>query len=72
LGDFTNAPRPAYALRTLPDDRDFYAEQAKPYGITLAPWADEYSRFLRSNGCFVKRFRGIGRPGPTVEIYRLN
>ncbi len=72
LRDFTNPPRPAYALRTLPDDRDFYAEQAKPYGITLAPWADEYSRFLRGNGYFVKRFRGADRPGPTVEIYRLN
>lgn len=71
LGDLTNAPRPAYALRTLPDDRDFYAEQAKPYGIPLTPWADEYSRFLLGNGRLVKRFPGAGRPGPTVEIYTL-
>jgi hypothetical protein len=71
LGDFTSILRPAYALRTLPDDRDFYAEQAKPYGIALTPWADEYSRFLRRNGRLVKSFPGAGCPGPTVEIYTL-
>jgi hypothetical protein len=71
LGDFKNTPRPAYAVRTLPDDRDFYAEQAKPYGIALTPWAGEYSRFLLGNGRLVKRFPGARRPGPTVEIYAL-
>ena len=72
LGDLTKTPRPAYAILTIPDDRDFYAEQAKAYGAPLAPWADEYPAFVRREGRLVKRFRGAGRPGPTVDIYRLN
>lgn len=72
LGDLNKTPRPAYALLTIPDDRDFYAEQAKAYGVPLVPWADEYPAFVRREGRLVKRFRGAGRPGPTVDIYRLN
>ncbi len=71
LGDLTNAPGPAYAVRTLHDDRDFYAEQAKPYGVALAPWNADYSNSLRHDGRCAKRFPGAGRPGPTVEIYAL-
>jgi hypothetical protein len=70
--DLADAPAPAYAVLALPDDRDFFAEQAKPYGVTLTPRAEEYSRFLKLKGRVVKRFGGGRRPGPTVEIYRLN
>ncbi len=70
--DLAGAPAAAYAFLTIPDDRDFYAEQAKPYGVPLSARAYEYSQFLKSNGRIVKRFGGGGRPGPTVEIYRLN
>jgi hypothetical protein len=72
LDDLTAAPTPAYAVLAVPDDRDVYAEQAKPYGVALSPRADEYSQFLKSHGSLVKRFTGGRRPGPTVEIYRLN
>jgi len=72
LDDFKSVPAPGYALSTEADDGDFYAEQAKPYGIPLAPWAEEYARFLRKNGYPIKKFPGAGRPGPTIEIYRLN
>ena len=72
LGDFANAPRPSYAVRVLPDDVDFFAEQGKPYGAPLAPWDEKYDEFLHSSGRRVKEFPGAGRPGPTVELYRLN
>jgi hypothetical protein len=72
LGDFGNAPTPAYAVLALADDRDFYAEQATPYGAPLAPWHEEYSEFLSARGVLIKEFSGSDRPGPTVKIYRLN
>ncbi len=72
LDNLGSAPTPAYALLTEPDDRDYYAEQAKPYGGELSPRGDEYSLFLTLNARLVKRFGGGQRPGPTVEIYRLN
>ncbi len=72
LGDFGDAPTPAYAVLALADDRDFYAEQVTPYGVPLEPWHEEYSEFLSTRGVLVKEFSGSGRPGPTVKIYRLN
>jgi hypothetical protein len=70
--DFEGVPRAAYAVRVLPDDADFFAEQGKPYGATLAPWAGKYDHFLKANARLVKKFPGGGRPGPTVELYELN
>lgn len=71
MGDYDNAPRPAYAVLTMPDDRDFYAEQGKPYDIGLTTWGEKYALFLNIEGRLVKSFSGFGRPGPTVEIYAL-
>ncbi len=69
--DFAAVPRPAYALRTRADDRDYYAEQAKSFGVPLAPWEGRYDEFLTREGRALKIFSGAGRPGPTVEIYKL-
>ena len=69
--DFADAPRPSYAIRVLPDDADYFAEQGKPYGTSLAPWDKEYREYLKEHGSPVKTFPGAGRPGPTVELYRL-
>ncbi|MGD8718757.1 MAG: glycosyltransferase family 39 protein [Candidatus Zixiibacteriota bacterium] len=67
----TGAIPTGYAVRVVPDDRGFFAEQGKPYGTPLAPWADEYDAFLRERGHLVHNIPGAGRPGPTVEIYEL-
>ncbi len=72
LGDLENAPTPTYAVLALPDDRDFYAEQATPYGAPLAPWYDKYEDFLTAKGFLIKELPGNGRPGPTVKIYRIS
>jgi hypothetical protein len=72
LGDFGDAPTRARAVLALADDRDFYAEQATPYGAPLAPWSEKYKKFLNTKGVLIKEFSGSGRPGPTVKIYRLN
>jgi hypothetical protein len=71
MGDYDNAPRPAYAVLTMPDDRDFFAEQGKPYDIELTTWGEEYRLFLNIEGRLVRSFPGRRRPGPTVEIYYL-
>ncbi|UCH77505.1 MAG: glycosyltransferase family 39 protein [Candidatus Coatesbacteria bacterium] len=59
------------AVRVVPDDRAFFAEQAKPYGTMLAPWGEEYAAFLADRGHLRLVFAGQGRPGPTVEIYDI-
>jgi len=59
------------AVRVVPDDRAFFAEQAKPYGTALAPWGEEYAAFLADHGHLRLVFAGQGRPGPTVEIYDI-
>jgi hypothetical protein len=72
LGDFADAPRPSYAVRVVPDDVDYFAEQGKPRGTPLTPWEDEYGNFLKEEGSLIKASPGDGRPGPTVELYELN
>jgi hypothetical protein len=64
-------PRMEVAVRVVPDDRDFFAEQAKPYGTTLTPWGEEYAAFLADHGDLRLVIAGQGRPGPTVEIYDI-
>ena len=72
LDSLADAPRPSYAVRVRPDDADYFAEQGKPYGTPLAPWENEYGKFLKEEGSPLKVFPGDGRPGPTVELYELN
>jgi hypothetical protein len=72
LGDLANVPRPSYAVRVVPDDADYFAEQGKPYGTPLAPWENKYKEFLNENGLLIMEFPGAGRPGPTVELYKVN
>jgi hypothetical protein len=69
--DLSTAPRPSYAIRVLPDDADYFAEQGEPYGAPLTLWDDRYREFLRAKGRRAKVFPGAGRPGPTVEVYRI-
>lgn len=70
--DFANAPRPSYAVRVVPDDTDYFAEQGKPSGTALAPWENEYGEFLKEKGSLIREFVGAGRPGPSVELYKVN
>jgi hypothetical protein len=72
IGDFAEAPRPSYAVRVVPDDADYFAEQGKPPGAAFAPWDEKYREFLDEQGLLIKELSGAGRPGPTVEIYELN
>jgi hypothetical protein len=58
-----------YAVRCVPDDERFYAEQGEPPGTRLNEWDERYARFLRESGELIATFSGTGRPGPTVEIY---
>ncbi len=60
-----------YAIRCVPDDVRFFAEQAKPPGTSLNEWDERYARFLRERGKLLATISGAGRPGPTVEIYRI-
>ncbi|UCE26442.1 MAG: hypothetical protein JSW52_08810, partial [Candidatus Coatesbacteria bacterium] len=60
-----------YAIRCIPDDVRFFAEQAKPPGTSLNEWDERYARFLRERGELIATFSGAGRPGPTVEIYGI-
>lgn len=60
-----------YAIRCVPDDVRFFAEQAKPPGTSLNGWDERYGQFLRERGELLATFSGTGRPGPTVEIYRV-
>jgi hypothetical protein len=72
FNDLSTAPRPSYALRVIPDDADYFAEQGEPYGAPLTLWGDGYREFLRARGRRAEVFPGAGRPGPTVEVYRIN
>lgn len=60
-----------YAVRCVPDDERFFAEQGEPPGTRLNEWDERYARFLRERGELVATFSGTGRPGPTVEIYEI-
>jgi hypothetical protein len=60
-----------YAVRCIPEDVRFFAEQAKPPGTSLNAWDERYARFLRERGELLATFSGVGRPGPTVEIYEI-
>jgi hypothetical protein len=60
-----------YAIRCVPDDVRFFAEQAKPPGTSLNGWDERYGQFLRERGELLATFSGTGRPGPTVEIYKI-
>jgi|GEM_PF-1314850 len=60
-----------YAIRCIPDDSRFFAEQAKSPGTSLNAWDERYARFLRERGEVLATFSGTGRPGPTVEIYEI-
>jgi hypothetical protein len=60
-----------YAVRCIPDDERFFAEQGKPPGTRLNEWDERYARFLRERGELLATFSGAGRPGPTVEIYGI-
>lgn len=71
IDDYGAIPRPAFAVRVIPDDPDYFAEQAKPYGTKLARWDTKYREFLQRNAVLVKGISGRGRPGPTIEIWRL-
>jgi hypothetical protein len=70
--DIANAPRPSYAVRVVPDDADYFAEQGKAPGTAVALWDREYREFLDEQGLLTKEFSGARRPGPTIKIYELN
>jgi hypothetical protein len=60
-----------YAVRCIPDDERFFAEQGEPPGARLNEWDERYAGFLRERGELLATFSGAGRPGPTVEIYGI-
>jgi hypothetical protein len=71
MHDDLDALEVEYAVRCIPDDERYFAEQAKPPGTSLNEWDGRYARFLRERGEVVATFSGGERPGPTVEIYRV-